>query len=125
MRFCPVCNYFLYMSTSADTNSLTLQCRQCGYNEPLQPKSAEEALVLETTFKSSGTSAGLGASGVTVNAYTLSDPTLPHTQSLKCPNGACSSQADKKLRDVIYIKTDSAGLKFQYICTKCQTQWRT
>lgn len=125
MRFCPVCDYFLYLSTSADTNSLTLQCRQCGFNEPLQPKSAEEALVLETTFQSAGTSSGLGASGVTVNAYTLADPTLPHTQSLACPNASCSSAGDKGKRDVIYIKTDSAGLKFQYICTVCQTQWRT
>ena len=122
MRFCPVCDYFLYLAGSADSSSLTLQCRQCGYSEALQPKSAQEALVLETTFKSSGTSSGLGASGVTVNAYTLSDPTLPHTQSLKCPNAACTSAADKKLRDVIYIKTDSAGLKFQYICTVCETQ---
>ena len=125
MRFCPVCDYFLYLAGSADSSSLTLQCRQCCYSEALQPKSAQEALVLETTFKSSGTSSGLGASGVTVNAYTLSDPTLPHTQSLKCPNAACTSAADKKLRDVIYIKTDSAGLKFQYICTVCETQWRT
>jgi len=125
MRFCPVCDYYLYLATSSDAQSLTLQCRQCGYNEALKPKSAEEALVLETTFQSSGTSSGLGASGVSVNAYPLSDPTLPHTQSLKCPNATCRSAGDKALRDVIYIKTDSAGLKFQYICTVCETQWRT
>jgi DNA-directed RNA polymerase subunit M/transcription elongation factor TFIIS len=126
MRFCPLpCDYFLYLSTGTD-GTLTLQCRQCGYKEDLKPKSAEEALVLETTFQSAGTSSGLGASGVTVNAYTLADPTLPHTQSLKCPNNACASAGDDKTkRDIIYIKTDSAGLKFQYICTVCQTQWRT
>jgi DNA-directed RNA polymerase subunit M/transcription elongation factor TFIIS len=125
MRFCPVCDYFLYLSTTTDNSSLTLQCRQCGFSEALKPKSAEEALVLETTFRSAGTSSGLGASGVTVNAYTLADPTLPHTQSLACPNNACDSAGDKTKRDVIYLKTDSAGLKFQYICTVCQTQWRT
>jgi DNA-directed RNA polymerase subunit M/transcription elongation factor TFIIS len=127
MRFCPVCNYYLYtdISTATDTTKLMLQCRQCGFNEPMEPTSSKDALILETAFQTSGTSAGLGASGVTVNSYTLSDPTLPHTQKLKCPNDECESVQNKDLRDIIYIKTDSAQLKFQYICTICKTQWRT
>jgi hypothetical protein len=91
----------------------------------MEPKSAADALILETTFRAAGTSSGLGASGVTVNSYTLADPTLPHTKSLKCPNTACVSNTDADKRDVIYLKTDAAALKFQYICTACQTQWRT
>lgn len=125
MRFCPACDYFLYLSVGADTSKLILQCRQCGFNEAMEPASSKDALVLETTFQTTGTSAGLGASGVTVNSYTLSDPTLPHTQNLKCPNDSCKTIQNPALRDVIYIKTDSSQLKFQYICTVCQTQWRT
>lgn len=125
MRFCPVCNYYLYLANSADANSLILQCRHCGYNEAMEPKSSKDALVLETTFRTSGTMAGLGASGVTVNSYTLADPTLPHTDTLECPNSTCDSNKDVKMRDVIYLKTDSAGLKFQYICTVCKKQWHT
>jgi len=125
MRFCPVCDYYLYHSTNPSSTALVLQCRQCGYNEAMEPKSAAEALILETTFQAAGTSSGLGASGVTVNSYTLADPTLPHTKSLKCPNSACASAGDAEKRDVIYLKTDAAALKFQYICTVCQTQWRT
>jgi DNA-directed RNA polymerase subunit M/transcription elongation factor TFIIS len=125
MRFCPVCNYYLYLANGADANSLILQCRHCGYNEGMEPKSAEDALVLETSFQTTGSMAGLGASGVTVNSYTLSDPTLPHTQTLECPNSTCESNKNASLRDVIYLKTDSAGLKFQYICTVCQKQWHT
>lgn len=125
MRFCQVCNYYLYLAASNDSSSLVLQCRHCGYNEAMKPKSAEEALVLETTFQATGTTAGLGASGVTVNSYTLADPTLPHTQTLDCPNSTCASNKDATLKDVIYIKTDSAALKFQYICTVCQKQWHT
>ena len=126
MRFCPTCSYFLYLSPNpADTSALILQCRHCGYNESMLPESSVDALILETTFKNSGLSAGLGASGVTVNSYTLSDPTLPHTKSLKCPNDSCGSAADESKRDIIYIKTDSSGLKFQYICTVCENQWRS
>jgi DNA-directed RNA polymerase subunit M/transcription elongation factor TFIIS len=125
MRFCQVCNYYLYLAASADGNSLVLQCRHCGYNEAMEPKSAAEALVLETTFQATGTTAGLGASGVTVNSYTLADPTLPHTDTLECPNSTCASNTDVSRKDVIYIKTDSAALKFQYICTVCSKQWHT
>jgi DNA-directed RNA polymerase subunit M/transcription elongation factor TFIIS len=125
LQFCQVCNYYLYLAASSDGNSLVLQCRHCGYNEAMEPKSAEDALVLETTFKATGTTAGLGASGVTVNSYTLADPTLPHTATLECPNSTCESNKTVALRDVIYIKTDSAALKFQYICTVCQKQWHT
>jgi hypothetical protein len=91
----------------------------------MEPASSKDALVLETTFQTTGSSSGLGASGVTVNSYTLADPTLPHTQNLKCPNDTCQSNTDQSLRDIIYIKTDSSQLKFQYICTVCKTQWRT
>jgi hypothetical protein len=91
----------------------------------MEPKSSNDALVLETNFQTSGTTAGLGASGVTVTSYTLADPTLPHTQTLECPNNVCESNKNLSLRDVIYLKTDSAGLKFQYICTVCHKQWHT
>lgn len=97
-------------------------CKNCGFSEPLNPKSKEDALILETNFRS-GSSASGAASGVTINAYTKMDPTLPHVNTLRCPNGACPSNADESLRDVIYIKTDPANLKFQYICTQCPTQW--
>ena len=124
MRFCPHCRYFLYLN-AVDDAPITHVCKNCGYNEPLEPKSLDEALILETNFRS-GSSAGGAASGIQVNSYTLNDPTLPHmrgAQAPACPNVSCVSQADQITRDVIYIKTDPTNLKFQYICTKCVTQW--
>lgn len=119
MRFCPKCRYYLYLDTDG---RVVMNCKNCGYKEPLDPKTKEEALILETNFRS-GSSAGGAASGITVNAYTLRDPTLPHVNTLRCPNGGCPSNEDESLRDVIYIKTDPTNLKFQYVCTKCMTQW--
>lgn len=78
--------------------------------------------MLETSFRT-GSSASGAASGITVNAYTLMDPTLPHVNTLRCPNGACPSRSNEALRDVIYIKVDPTNLKFQYICTVCKEQW--
>lgn len=128
MRFCPVCEYFLYINTidvkdeSDKKLNVHLKCRNCGYSVPLDPKSTEEALVLETVFNS-GSSASGAASGVTINEYTLVDPTLPHVKNLTCPNTSCISRTDKEKQDVIYIKKDPTNLEFQYICTNCKTQW--
>lgn len=121
MRFCPKCRYYLYLS-APDGGAVSMLCKNCGFTEKFEPTSKEDAMILETNFRS-GSSANGAASGITVNAYTKMDPTLPHVNTLRCPNGACVSNTDESKRDVIYIKTDPANLKFQYICTQCDTQW--
>jgi DNA-directed RNA polymerase subunit RPC12/RpoP len=120
MRFCPKCSYFLYLD--AADNNVSYQCRSCGHRELLDPKTKEDALILETAFRS-GASATGAASGVTVNAFTLMDPTLPHLKNLRCPNGVCPSRSNETLRDIIYIKTDPVNMKFQYVCTVCKQQF--
>lgn len=120
LPFCPVCEYYLYLDTQE--NKAIRKCKNCGYSVGLNPKTKEEALILETNFRS-GSSAGGAASGININAYTLKDPTLPHVKTLVCPNKSCASNNDPSLRDVIYIKNDPTNLKFQYICTVCETQW--
>jgi DNA-directed RNA polymerase subunit M/transcription elongation factor TFIIS len=122
MRFCPTCSYYLYIRSSESVESDVLhECKNCGFTEPLNA-SEKEILILETNFRS-GSSAGGAASGITVNSYTLQDPTNPHVKTIPCPNTSCATQLDPSKRDVIYIKTDPTNLKFQYICTSCKTQW--
>lgn len=148
MRFCPKCDYFLFLNDAGaagaaaaggkkkstekkEISQVEMLCKNCGFREALVPKSAEEALILETNFRS-GSSSGGAASGITVNEYTLQDPTLPHVHTIRCPNSECESNAaaaasaaaeSAVARDVIYIKTDPTQLKFQYVCTVCKTQW--
>jgi DNA-directed RNA polymerase subunit M/transcription elongation factor TFIIS len=122
MRFCPKCEYYLFLSASEGAGNVMMLCRNCGFSEKLDPKNKEDALILETNFRS-GSSAGGASSGITVNEYTKMDPTLPHVNTIRCPNGGCPSNAAGAERDVIYIKTDPANLKFQYVCTKCPSQW--
>jgi len=114
----------LYLKAEEGT-PVSYVCKNCGFNELLDPKTKEEALMLETNFRS-GSSASGAASGVTVNSYTINDPTLPHFRGLDAPTcvlDTCASHADPTKRDVIYIKTDPTNLKFQYICTSCVSQW--
>lgn len=121
MRFCPVCRYYLFLQTGE--GAVHHVCKNCRYTEELKPRTSEEALILETNFRS-GSSAGGAASGITVNEYTLTDPTLPHMrgpQAPACPG--CATTSDPATRDVIYIKTNPTDLKFQYICVGCSKQW--
>ena len=129
MRFCPLCRYYLFLQ-KGEGSSVHYVCKNCHYTEQLDPKRSEEALVLETNFRS-GSSASGAASGITINEYTPADPTLPHmrgTQAPACPGCAKSAdpaRTDPAQRDVIYIKTDPTNLKFQYICAiaGCKEQW--
>jgi len=119
MRFCPLCSNYLFLQDEAETG-LQLLCRHCGYKELMAPKSADDALILETVFN---VATNQKQSVSQLNAYTKLDPTLPHLKTIACPNQACPSQANEALRDILYIKTDAKNLKYQYSCTVCETQW--
>jgi len=121
MRFCR-CGYYMYLNTQGTDGTVTHMCRQCGVQEPFKPANLDDALILETNFRS-GSSASGAASGITVNAYTLQDPANPSFNTLACPNTTCPSQTDESKRDVMYIKTDPINMKFQYICKVCKSQW--
>jgi hypothetical protein len=118
MRFCPVCANMLFLQNEVET--LHLLCRHCGFKEEMKPKSAEDALILETTFTTPTTAKQTVSA---LNEYTKLDPTMPHLKTISCPNQACPSQGDVAMRDILYIKTDAKNLKYQYCCMVCDTQW--
>lgn len=116
MKFCPTCRNYLYLNATADGELMRI-CRNCGYQE----KDEKGGLVLETNLKET-TSEGYK---VLVNEFTKTDPTLPHVDTIKCPNGGCASNAGSAKRDVIYLKYDPINMKFLYICNVCDTQWKS
>lgn len=123
MRLCPKCrNHFDLVISDSPADPVRNVCKTCGFSEPFVPKTKDEALLLETTFRT-GSSANGAASGYTVNDYTLLDPAIPHVNTLRCPNGGCISNTDASKRDVAYLATDPVNLKFLYICANCKTQW--
>jgi len=113
--FCPTCRYYLYL----DQNDKTLRriCRNCGYQEEDQ----KGGLILELDLKEK-TSEGYK---ILMNEFTKKDPTLPHVNTIKCPNGECESNVANKEKDVIYLKYDAVNLKFLYICNVCNAHWRS
>ena len=65
-----------------------------------------------------------------INKYTKLDPTLPHINNIKCPNSACTSNEetksdDTKKPDILYLRYDDTNMKFVYLCTECNTVWKS
>jgi DNA-directed RNA polymerase subunit M/transcription elongation factor TFIIS len=105
------------MYLEQDANELRRICRNCGYQE-LDKKGG---LILEIDLKEK-TSEGYK---ILMNEFTKKDPTLPHVNTIKCPNVSCETNTANKERDVIYLKYDAINMKYLYICNVCDTQWRS
>lgn len=104
------------MYLDQDGNNLRRICRNCGFQEE-----EKGGLVLEMDLKEK-TSEGYK---ILMNEFTTLDPTLPHVNTIKCPNLQCDTNTSNKERDVIYLKYDTVNMKFLYICTVCEAQWRS
>lgn len=112
--FCKVCRYYLYLDQNED--KLQRICRNCGYQQE-----DKGGLILEIDLKEK-TSEGYK---ILMNEFTKQDPTLPHVNTIKCPNSGCETNTSGKEKDVIYLKYDTINMKFLYICNVCDTQWRS
>ena len=138
--FCPTCKYYLYLDQvgpravlpvqigpigrvgpiapdGPDGNTLRRICRNCGYQE----EDKKGGLILEIDLKEKISE----GHKILMNEFTTQDPTLPHINTIKCPNSGCESNTSGKEKDVIYLKYDTINMKFLYICNICNTQWRS
>lgn len=101
--------------------NLTFYCRVCGFvdDEPTQTCFC----VLDTQKHET-----VDMFDHVYNQYTKMDPTLPHIR-LPCPNAACKTNTapekkENQTTDAIYIRYDSNGLKYLYVCTECEHKWK-
>jgi aspartate carbamoyltransferase regulatory subunit len=60
-----------------------------------------------------------------INKYTKLDPTLPRVTNILCPNLDCASNKDSHIREIIYIRYDDINMKYVYLCSTCDTVWKT
>lgn len=122
MHFCSNCKNMLYIRLKDDeSNNLIYYCRNCG--ETGDSITQESVCVLNTDIINNEK-----AYLQDINEYTKLDPTLPRTQNIKCPNQSCPSNSlteEENKNEVIYLRYDDINLKYVYICTKCDTIWKT
>jgi DNA-directed RNA polymerase subunit M/transcription elongation factor TFIIS len=103
---------------SEDSSQLIYYCRKCGHED--STIAAGNACVLKTSF-----AGGEAQYGHIVNRYTKLDPTLPRTDTIKCPSQTCPGNAEGAKQEVIYIRYDDTGMKYLYLCANCDTVWKT
>ena len=126
MKFCKDCENMLYIRLlSEDSNKLIYYCRNCGNTYDDIDKDNVCVLNSNVNMQDKGYLQD-------INEYTKLDPTLPRTQNIKCPNQSCpsnhtgddSSKLTNK-NEVIYLRYDDINLNYVYICTQCDTTWKT
>ena len=118
MNFCANCENMLYIKLQSETNDgLTQYCRNCANVEPLN---SNNLCVSKTNFRRSNLTYSTA-----VNKYTKLDPTLPRSNTIKCPNETCDCNTDSAVpREVIYIRYDDTNVKYMYMCSHCDTVWK-
>jgi DNA-directed RNA polymerase subunit M/transcription elongation factor TFIIS len=120
MHFCTKCHnmYYLKINNEVNANELIYYCRNCGHED--QVLSSENICVSRTDVN-----IGKKTYEQIVNEFTKLDPTLPRTTTIKCPNQDCLSNKDKSDSEVIYLRYDDKNMKYIYLCSICDTLWKT
>ncbi len=120
MRFCINCDNMYYIKLdNQDENRLIYYCRNCGNekNDLTNDNMCISKLNIQRNDQKYKH---------VINQYTKLDPTLPRTSKIKCPNHQCSSNADDSMQsDIIFVRYDDSNIKYIYLCSYCETTWKT
>ncbi len=118
MHFCGKCDNMYYLRLSeANSNKLIHYCRNCGNEESITNNesiciSNNELIKNDQKYK------------YIINKYTKLDPSLPRTNTIKCPNQSCPSNEEDGHREIIYVRYDDDNVKYIYICSSCNFSWK-
>ena len=119
MHFCSSCQNMYYIRINAENvNKLVYYCRSCG-NE-------DSSLDVDSVSISKiQISQGEQKFSHIINKFTKLDPTLPRVDNILCPNKNCETNIHDAHREIIYIRYDDVNMKYIYLCSTCDTLWKT
>lgn len=119
MHFCVNCDNMYYIRISAeDTNKLVYYCRNCGHED--SNLTVDNVTVSKVQLKKSEQQFNH-----IINKYTKLDPTLPRINRVLCPNPDCATNTADSEREIIFIRYDDTNMKYVYLCSTCDTVWKT
>jgi DNA-directed RNA polymerase subunit M/transcription elongation factor TFIIS len=101
-----------------DSNKLIYYCRNCGNKDSIL--SVENVTISKVQLKKSEQEFSH-----IINKYTKLDPTLPRITNILCPNSDCPTNTKDEPREIIYIRYDDQNMKYVYLCSTCDTVWKT
>lgn len=147
MHFCSICQNMYYIRIdSEDTNKLIYYCRNCGkednflnvYNNCTGSEASNvnelESLLNEESKTNLEKCVCVSRIQIKkdkknynnmINKYTKLDPTLPRTNKIQCPNTNCKTNTEGKENETIYERYDDINIKYIYLCSMCETVWKT
>jgi DNA-directed RNA polymerase subunit M/transcription elongation factor TFIIS len=119
MHFCSECSNMYYISISSDNpNKLVYYCRNCGNKD--STLNIENVTILKSQLKKTEQEFSH-----IINKYTKLDPTLPRINNILCPNSECETNKNDSPREIIYVRYDDYNMKYVYLCSTCDTVWKT
>jgi len=119
MHFCSNCSNMYYIRINNDNaNELVYYCRNCGTED--KSLAIENVCVTKMQIKKNEQSFSH-----IINKYTKLDPTLPRINTVLCTNADCPTNKDNVEREIIYIRYDDVNMKYIYLCSTCDTVWKT
>jgi DNA-directed RNA polymerase subunit M/transcription elongation factor TFIIS len=109
--------YYIRISAE-DTNKLVYYCRNCGHED--SNLTVDNVTVSKVQLKKSEQQFNH-----IINKYTKLDPTLPRINRVLCPNPDCATNTADAEREIIFIRYDDTNMKYVYLCSTCDTVWKT
>ena len=122
MNFCSTCSNMYYIKLEEeDCDKIVYYCRNCG-NVDDKILDVNKCILQENINKTED------KYNIHINKYTKLDITLPRINTIKCPNSICETNEegfDPNKKEIIYIRYDNTSMKYLYLCSHCDTIWKT
>lgn len=124
MEFCPDCHNLLSLKikdSDAGPTGLIYNCHHCSY---VRNTNLDEAA--SKCIYNNPDDVNMMAYFVRRKDRLRHDPTIPHINTIPCPNKDCSSNASgggNVANDIFYVTLDKKRLVNLYVCNNCMTHW--
>jgi DNA-directed RNA polymerase subunit M/transcription elongation factor TFIIS len=116
MKFCTLCDNFLYVKLN-DNKEQVYFCKNCN-NEEVSSTNDKSECVLDNNYINDNMNYKQY-----VSKYLKHDKTLPRVNNIPCPNPGCTK--GEKDNKVLFVKYDFENMKYLYHCCHCSQFWIT
>jgi DNA-directed RNA polymerase subunit M/transcription elongation factor TFIIS len=104
----------MYYIKINEQDDIKYYCRNCGHEDNELSVNELKVSVYEKNPNAQ----------IHINSWIKHDPTLPHMNTIKCPNVKCKTNEKDQTSDIIYFRYNDTEMKYMYLCTICDFNWK-